>query len=76
MVHIVRPVEMQTSSAPRVLSLEAPLGTLFSFYWLAVNHGCFDPLSHKGQRIHNLVFLHLELHVVCELYLGYSELLG
>ena len=33
-------------------------------------------LPSKDLRIHTLVFLILELHVVCELYLGYSELLG
>jgi hypothetical protein len=36
----------------------------------------FVPPSKKVQSIHTLVFLLLELHVVCELYLGYSELLG
>jgi hypothetical protein len=32
--------------------------------------------SKKDQSIHTLVFLFLELHLVCELYLGYSKLLG
>ena len=36
----------------------------------------FVPPSKKGQSIHTLVLLLLELHVVCELYLGYFELLG
>ena len=36
----------------------------------------FVPPSKKDQNIHTSVFLLLELHVVCELYLGYSELLG
>ena len=77
MVHIVvPPTGLQTSSAPWVLSLAAPLGTLSSVYWLAVSHGCFDPLSNKDQSIHTFVLLLLELHVVCELYLGYSKLLG
>jgi hypothetical protein len=39
-------------------------------------HEYFVPPSKKDQSIHTLVFLLLELHVVCELYLGYSELLG
>jgi hypothetical protein len=39
-------------------------------------HGYFVPPSKKDRRIHTLVFLLLEFHVVCELYLGYSELLG
>jgi hypothetical protein len=30
----------------------------------------------KDQSGHTLVFLLLELHVFCKLYLGYSELLG
>ena len=32
------------------------------------------PPSKTDQNIHNLSFLLLELHVVCELYLEYSEL--
>jgi hypothetical protein len=34
----------------------------------------FFPPSKKDQNMYTLVFLFLELHVVCELYLGYSEL--
>jgi hypothetical protein len=34
------------------------------------------PSSKKDQTTHTLVFFLLESHVVCELYLGYSELLG
>ena len=40
------------------------------------SHGYFDPPFKKEQSIHTLVLLLLELHVFCELYLGYSELLG
>jgi hypothetical protein len=36
----------------------------------------FAPLFKKNQSIHTLVFLLLELHIVCELYLGYSKLLS
>jgi hypothetical protein len=36
----------------------------------------FVPPSKKDQSIHTLVFILLELRVVCELYLDYSELLG
>ena len=76
MVHIiVPPAGLQIFPAPWVLSLGAPLGTLCSFYWLAVSHWYFDPLSNKDESIHILVFLLLELHVICELYLGYAELL-
>jgi hypothetical protein len=39
-------------------------------------HGYFVPLSKKDQSTHTLVFLLFELYMVCELYLGYSELLG
>ena len=39
------------------------------------SHGYFVPPSKKDQHIHTLVCL-LELLVVSELYLGYSELLG
>ena len=52
------------------------IGTLCSFYRLALSHGCFYLISNNDQSIYILVFLHLELHMVCELYLGYSELLG
>ena len=34
------------------------------------------PFSKKDQSTYTLVFLLLELHVVYELYLGYSKLLG
>jgi hypothetical protein len=39
-------------------------------------HGYFVPPSEKDRSIHTLVFLLLEFHVFCELYLGNSELLG
>ena len=39
-------------------------------------HGYFVPPSKKDQSIHTVVFLLLEVHVVCELYLGYYEILG
>jgi hypothetical protein len=45
----------------------------FSLYLLP---WVFDPLSKKDGSTHTLVFLLLELQVVCEFYLGYSELLG
>jgi hypothetical protein len=37
-------------------------------------HRYFVPPSKKGPSIHTLVFLLLEFHMVCNLYLGYSEL--
>ena len=40
------------------------------------SHEYFVPLSKKDRSTHTLVFLPLELYVVCELYLGYSEFLG
>ena len=39
-------------------------------------HGYFVPPSKKERSIHTLVFLLLEFHVFCKLYLGYSKLLG
>jgi hypothetical protein len=39
-------------------------------------HGYFVPHSKKERSIHTLVFLLLESHVFCKLYLGYSKLLG
>jgi hypothetical protein len=40
------------------------------------SHGYFVPPSKKDRSIHTVVFLLLEFHVICELYLGYSEHLG
>jgi hypothetical protein len=40
------------------------------------SNGYFAPPSKKDHSIHTLVFLLHELHLVCELYLGYCELLG
>jgi hypothetical protein len=37
-------------------------------------HGYFLPPSKKDRSIHTLIFLLLEFHVFCKLYLGYSEL--
>ena len=72
---IVPPAGLQTYSVPWVLFL-GPLGTLCSFNWSAVSHWYFDPLLNKDQSIHTLVFLLLEIQMVFELYLGYSEILG
>ena len=32
-------------------------------------HGCFAPNSKKGQSVHTLVFILLEFHMICKLYL-------
>ena len=40
------------------------------------SHGYVVPPSKKDRNIHTLVILLLEFHVVCELYPGYSKLLG
>jgi hypothetical protein len=50
--------------------------SLDGFSFSLCSHEYFVPPSKKDQRTHTLVFLLLEVHVVCELYLGYSELLG
>ena len=39
-------------------------------------HGYFVPPSKKNWSAHTLVFLFLEFHVFCKLYIGYSDLLG
>jgi hypothetical protein len=39
------------------------------------SHEYFVTPAKNDQRTHTFVFLLLELHVVCELYLGYSEFL-
>jgi hypothetical protein len=38
--------------------------------------GVFFTPSKMDISINTIVFLLLEFHVICELYLGYSELLG
>jgi hypothetical protein len=40
------------------------------------SRGILFTLSKKDQNIHMLIFLLLEFHVFCKLYLGDSELLG
>ena len=58
-------------------SLDGLSFSLCSILCLCISsHEYFVPPSKKDQSIHTLVFLLLELQVVCELYLGYSELLG
>jgi hypothetical protein len=37
-------------------------------------HGCFVPNSKKGQSVYTLVFVLLEFHVLCILYLEYSNI--
>ena len=51
----------QSVSAPYFVSVSPPMGILI-------------PPSKKVPNIHTMVFLPLELHVVCELYLVQSEL--
>jgi hypothetical protein len=52
-------------------------GSLCSILCFCISScGYFVPLSKKDSSIHALVLLLLKFHVVCELYLGYSELLG
>ena len=50
-------------SIPHFVSVTPSMGVLF-------------PPSKMDISIHTMVFLLLEFHVACELYLGYSELLG
>ena len=50
--------------------------SLCSMLYLHIcSHENVVPFSKKDQSIHTLVFLLLELHVVCEMYFGYLELL-
>ena len=58
-------------------SLDGPSFCLSSKLCLCNSfHGCFVPNSKKGQSVHTLVFVLLEFHVFCNLYLGYSKLVG
>jgi hypothetical protein len=50
-------------STPHFISVTPSVGVLFT-------------PSKMDKGIHTVVFLSLEFHVVCELYLGYSKLLG
>jgi hypothetical protein len=49
---------------------------LLHFFSVSPSMGVLFPHFKKDQSIHTMVFLLLEFHVVCELFLGYSELLG
>jgi hypothetical protein len=56
-------------------SLNGLSSSLCSTLCLCISsHEYFVPFSKKDRSIHSLVFLLLELYVVCVLYLGYSEL--
>ena len=63
---------------PRVRqSLDGPSFLLSSkLYLFTYFHGCFVPNTKKGQSVYTLVFVLLEFHVLCILYLGYSKFLG
>ena len=58
------------SRSSRSFSLCSTLSLCNSFY------GCFVSASKKDQNINTLAFLLLDFHMVCEFYVGYSELLG
>ena len=60
-----------------VQSLDGLYFSLSSTLYLCIpSYGYFVSPSKKDQSIHTFVFLLFELHVVCELYLGYSKLLA
>jgi hypothetical protein len=51
-------------------SLDSPFFCLSSKLYLCNTfYGCFVPNSKKGQSVHTLVFVPLEFHVFCKLYL-------
>jgi hypothetical protein len=50
-------------SAPNFVSVTPSMGVLF-------------PILRRGLNVHTLVFVLLEFHVFCKLYLGYSKFLG
>ena len=53
-------------------SLDGPSFRLSSKFCLCNSfHGCFVPNSKKGQSVHTLVFVLLDFHVFCKLYLIY-----
>jgi hypothetical protein len=58
-------------------SLDCYLFSLYShFVSVTSSMGVLFPRSNMDRSIYTMVFLLLEIYVVCELYLGYSELLG
>jgi hypothetical protein len=58
------------------LSLDGPSFCISSKLCLCNSfYGYFVTPSKKDQNIHSFVFLLLEFHVFCKLYLGYSEFL-
>ena len=52
-----------------------PSVSALNFVSVTPSMGIFPP-SKKDRSVHTLVFLLLEFHVFCKVYLGYSELLG
>ena len=58
-------------------SLDGHFLHLYSAFYLCNSfHGCSVPPYKKDQSINTFVFLLVDFHVVCELYIGCSELLG
>ena len=57
------------------LWMVTPSDSALNFVSVTPSMGILFPLLRRIS-IHTLVFILLELHVFCELYLGYSELLG
>ena len=65
------------NGSPGGKSLDGPSFSLCSTLCLCISSGWyFVPSSRKDWYIHTLVFLLLELHLLCEVYVGYSEFLG
>jgi hypothetical protein len=63
--------------SPRWDSLWLPFPSLSALFFLCIfSHEYFVPPYKKDKSTHTFVFLLLELHVVYELYLGYSKHLG
>jgi hypothetical protein len=67
-VYGMDPCEVQSLDGPS-FHLSSKLCLCNSF------HGYFVPHSKEEQSIHTLIFLLLEFHVFCKLYLGYSKFL-
>jgi hypothetical protein len=70
--------QLYQDSFNHFLSSTIALGmvTVYGMNLHICSHEYFVLLSEKDESTHTLVFLLFEFHVVCELYLGNSELLG
>jgi hypothetical protein len=62
--------------APQVIQSLVVISSVSTSHFVTLSMGVLFPPSKMDRSIHTMVFLLLEFYVVCELYLGYPELLS